>query len=249
MYVSIIDGEHLGDFFNIFPVVSGLGKMFNEKIDFTIPEKLNTKFPSLREFLEHQPMFNSVAFSNERAYQGIQIHAFRRKMEKPSHLTMPAETYRAQKNAELDNHLEITVDNDFEFVVPDLNLDWDTSKDLCGERSHHSRRNRRKEYFLRPTRNFVDCLFLDYYNDTITTNAWKVKHCKGVFISTFTGISIMADLMKKNHVVAWDQESVDDCRLESPLWTVEKMFDRHYYRDRGAQLISLSTFSWDQVKR
>lgn len=248
MHVSIVAGSHLGDFFNIFPVVSGIHKMYNEKLDFTIPVDFNDKFPTLREFLEHQPMFNSVAFSNERNYQGIQIHGFRRKIDKPYVMPRPGETYRAQKNAELDNKMTIVVDDDFEFVVPELNLDWDTSKDLVGERSHHSRRHQRKEYFLGPSGHFNDCLFLDY-NDSILINAWKVKKCQGVFVSTFTGISVMADLMKKNHVVAWDQESVDDCLLDSPDWTVEKMFNRHYYGNRKAQLIALATFNWDQVKR
>jgi hypothetical protein len=222
--------------------------MYNEKLDFTIPVDFNEKFPTLREFLEHQPMFNSVAFSNERDYQGIQIHAFRRKIEKPYDMSMPGETYRAQQNAELDNNIGIIVDNNFEFVVPELNLDWDISKDLVGERSHHSRRHQRKEYFLGPSGHFNNCLFLDY-KDSILINAWKVKKCQGVFISTFTGISIMADLMKKNHVVAWDQESVDDCLLDGQNCTVEKMFNRHYYEDRNAQLIALETFNWNQVKR
>lgn len=247
MFVSIIAGSHLGDFFNILPVVGGVYKMNNkEPIDFVIPVEFNEKFPSLREFLLHQPMFKSVSFSNETQYQGLLIHGYRLKFDKPYPMAIPGETYRAKRNVETDYRIEIKVDEDFELIVPDLNLDFDTTKNLVGERSQHSRRHQRKEYFLKPSGYFDDCLFLDY-NDSMTVNAWKIKNCQGVFISTFTGISVMADLMKKRHVVAWDQESVDDCLLDGTSWTVEKMYDRHYFRDRKGQLLPLSTFNWNQV--
>ena len=74
-------------------------------------------------------------------------------------------------------------------------------------------------------------LYLDYTKD-ILYNLNLIKCSDKPFITTFTGIGIIADLMNKETIFGWDE----DMRV----WDghpVEYDFIRHYYGDRKSKLV------------
>jgi hypothetical protein len=80
--------------------------------------------------------------------------------------------------------------------------------------------------------------YLDYNKD-LNYNLNLIKKNKYPLITTFTGIGILADLMKKDLFVLWG----DDVRN----WNgkpVQHSFDNHYYKNRGAKLVYVKDFQW-----
>ena len=74
-------------------------------------------------------------------------------------------------------------------------------------------------------------VYLDYSKDLLY-NLNLIQCSNKPFISTFTGIGILADLMYKETIVCWDE----DMRT----WDghpVEFDFIRHYYGNRSSKLV------------
>ena len=62
IYVSCT--ANLGDFFNSFPVISGLSKTFNEKVDLIIRPEMR-KFVGIKELISHQDIIQEVNFYDD----------------------------------------------------------------------------------------------------------------------------------------------------------------------------------------
>ena len=245
MKVSVIAGSHLGDFFNILPVISKIYKTWHEPIDFVMPRVFKEKFITLREFLEYQPMFNSVAFDDEKPYHGLQIHGYRRIIDPPEYVGYPDATWRAVVSIGIDHFIHIDPDNEFTLLSPEFEDEIDHSKPLIGERSNHSpEASFRDVFYIKRSGKFDSCNFLDY-NDSISYNAWRIRRCTNIFISTFTGVSVMADLLRARHLVLADPSVYK----QFPKFTAacQGMLDRHYYRDRGSRIIDIEDFEWGNI--
>jgi hypothetical protein len=83
--------------------------------------------------------------------------------------------------------------------------------------------------------------FLDY-NKSMMENAYIISKSTKPFISTFTGISVLADLLGKEQYVLWGEDIRN--------WDnkpIEYSFDKHYYRDRGAKLMYLGDFKLESL--
>jgi hypothetical protein len=68
-------------------------------------------------------------------------------------------------------------------------------------------------------------------------NAYIIKNSKHPFVSTFTGISGVADLLNKQQVVLWG----DDIRN----WDnkpISYSFEKHFYGNRNSKLMYLGDF-------
>jgi hypothetical protein len=68
-------------------------------------------------------------------------------------------------------------------------------------------------------------------------NAYKIKHSTHPFISTFTGISGIADLLKKDQLVLWGEDIRN--------WDnkpIEYSFMKHYYGNRNSKLLYIGDF-------
>jgi hypothetical protein len=132
--------------------------------------------------------------------------------------------------------MKIEVDDDFEIKVKPMEVPK-TYVHLVGDRwskreDHNvdARRNSNVvEHGAKPDPTKV--LYLNYTN-SIMFNCNLIKNSTKPFITTFTGIGIIADLMNKETIVCWDE----DMRT----WdghSVEFDFERHYYTDRKAKLV------------
>ena len=77
--------------------------------------------------------------------------------------------------------------------------------------------------------------FLDY-NNTLMTNAYLIKNSPLPFVSTFTGISNVADLLNHQQMVLWGEDIRD--------WDnkpIEQSFEKHFY-GKNWNLLSQSLY-------
>jgi hypothetical protein len=84
-------------------------------------------------------------------------------------------------------------------------------------------------------------VFLDY-NRPIMENAYLIKNSKFPFVSTFTGVSNIADLLNVKHLVIYDDEI--------KIWNdkpIQYSFEKHYYGDRNGKLLYLNDLNTDNL--
>lgn len=222
---------NLGDFMNAMPVLSGVAKSYG-KFDFIIKGEMK-KFNGIKEFLMYQDLFTSVEFDSDVFLYGqiIILSSWTREDRGSNH--RPTETCRYENWLKDNYKLQFEVDDDFKLKVEDLGFD-------VGDHIYGGDRwagpnidGRRKSWTLAHLPNIK---FLDY-NDTLMKNAYIIKHCKEPFISTFTGISGIADLLGKKQLVLWG----DDIRN----WDnkpIQESFQKHYYGNRNSSLVYLGDF-------
>jgi hypothetical protein len=226
---------NLGDFMNAMPVLSGINKS-NGKFKLIIRDEM-VKFNGIKEFLMYQDLFSEVSFQNDSFIYGniIGLSSWTREDRTAPH--RPIETCRYETYLR-DNspNLQFEVDDDFEIKVDSMNhiAIETTNKYIIGDRWNHqtidTRRNTNVvENGVEPDPEKV--FYLDY-NQSIMYNCNLIKNSSKPFITTFTGIGIIADLMNKETICCWDE----DMRM----WDgrpVEYDFERHYYTNRKSKLV------------
>lgn len=235
MKIQIDCTANLGDFCNALPVISGISKYVNEKIDIIIRPEMR-KFNGIKEFLLYQPMFNSVEFADEVfTYGDIMKLSSWTRMDQENE-NRPIETCRYENWVNDNYRMLFEVDDDFEIQVGPMpfTLSDIMSKTVIGDRWNHetidTRRNTNVvEHGVKPDP--LKVIYLDY-SKPIMENLNIIKNNPNPFITTFTGIGIIADLMNKETIVCWDE----DMRM----WDgqpVEFDFKRHYYGNRKSKLV------------
>jgi hypothetical protein len=231
--VSIRHTINLGDFLNAFPVLSGISKHTNEKIDLVVCGDMK-RFNGFKEFIEYQDCINSVMFDDEYIiinYAGMQLSSITR--ENKNDNNRPTETCRYE-NWVIDNyHMEFQVDDDFTFQVPDLNIPIKEGHYVADRWSGPMIDGRRASGTLS---HLANVNFLDY-NNTLTENAYIIKNSTKPFISAFTGTAVLADLLNVDQLVIW----TDELRM----WDnkpIEQSFQKHFYGNRKSKLIYLGDF-------
>jgi hypothetical protein len=240
MIVHLTSTANLGDFMNSMPVLSGLSKHINEKLDFIIRPDMR-KFKGIKEFLQFQDIFKSVNFSDEVFLYGniINLSSWTRFDRGVSY--RPFETCRYE-NWLIDNYnIKFEVDDDFVLKVPELNIDVG-DKYYCGDRWNGPDidiTNGRKTNTLC---NLKGVKFLDYNLD-VTTNAYLIKKSVKPFISNFTGISVIADLLNKDSVILWtdDMENFDNKPITFS-------FEKHFYGNRKCKLMYYEDFKLEDLQ-
>lgn len=233
MKLYLSSTANLGDFMNAYPVMSGLAQRY--KIDLVIKKEMS-KFRDFREFLFYQDRFESISFDNEISlHESVVLSSW-------THMTRntpdrPIETCRYENWLRDNYKLEFEVDDQCQLQVPDIDIDCYPDRFIIGDRwgreSNPEVDDRRLSHVVRDGADIDQgqCYYLDY-SRSIFENCSIIKNNPNKFITTFTGIGIIADLMNKETVVCWDE----DMRI----WDghpVEFDWERHYYRDRKSQLI------------
>ena len=228
---------NLGDFLNVMPVLSGLSRSVG-KIDFTIRSEMK-KFKGIKEFLMYQDIFSDVNFDDEVfTYGNVKTISSWTREDKNS-LHRPIETCRYE-NWMRDNYkIDFEVDDDFILKVEDLNIPIAKEAYYAGDRWNGPNIvGRRASWTLA----HLDKLkFLDY-NNSLMENAYIIKHCKGPFITTFTGVSGIADLLNKEQIVLWGEDIRD--------WDnkpITYSFEKHYYENRNSRLMYLGDFEMERI--
>lgn len=223
--------SNLGDFLNSLPVLSGIYNSYG-KIDFAIKRDMR-KFNGIKEFLMYQGIFNTVIFDDEPS-EGQYLNLSSWTREDKGHPHRPIETCRYENWIKDNYKLDFKVDDSFILKVEDIeNYEWNPGY-YGGDRwSGPNIDGRRKSWTLAHLDNIT---FLDY-NKTMMENAYVIKNCNDPFISTFTGISVIADLLNKNQIVLWG----DDLRM----WDnkpIEYSFQKHFYGNRNSKLMYIGDF-------
>jgi hypothetical protein len=237
MQIFLHTTANLGDFLNAMPVLSGLSKNHG-KLDFIIRSEM-VKFKGIKEFLMYQDIFNSVNFHHEVfMYNTVTIGSWTR--EDKNIAIRPIETCRYE-NWVRDNfgHLTFDVDDDFTIKVPKLNVQVDDEW-YVGDRWSEGTID-----FRRATNNLkhlTNCRFIDYNNDLLT-NAYILKNLKKPFISSLTGISVLADLLNVEAYVIWKAEdwNPEFRNGDNINWDngkdITKIFEKHFYANRKMKLL------------
>ena len=235
MKVKIQCTANLGDFMNGIPVLAGLVNSYG-KVDLVIRSEMK-KFNGIKEFLMYQDLFLDVNFDDDVILYGKYIDLSSWTREDKNDSNRPVETCRYENWLRDHYNLDFQVDDSFEIKVKDLDIDCFTDKLIVGDRWNHSTIDSRRNTNVvqngaNPDPNRV--VYLDYNND-VMNNCFIIKNNPNKFITTFTGIGIIADLMNKETIVCWDEDMrVWDGR------PVEFDFERHYYLNRKSKLVHVN---------
>lgn len=232
--------HNLGDFMHCLPTLSGLYKKTGEQLSFGICNRLE-RFKGIKELLQYQDMFEEVKFMHE--------------------ITQPSDRYiivddvgneRGDNNSPIcvrrfhnfivDNYLiDYEIDNDFVLKIENLNLDV-ADKTIIGDRWSPNDApdvdTRRKSNLIKDS-GVIDeskSHYLDYTKD-LMYNCNLIRYSHAPFITTFTGIGIVADLMYKETVVLWDEDM-----RNWQGWGVEHDFKLHYYQNRNSKLVNINDY-------
>jgi len=236
MKIKIDCTANLGDFCNALPVISGISKYAKEKIHLIIRPEMR-KFNGIKEFLKYQDMIEDVDFSDDLLVFGdvMTISSWTRMEQEEA--DRPIETCRYENWVNDNYRMLFQVDDDFEIQVEPIDVEDVTDKTIIGDRwsakqdpSVDTRRNTNVvEHGANPDPSKV--FYLDY-TKPIMYNLNIIKNNPNPFVTTFTGIGIIADLMFKETIVCWDE----DMRT----WDGHPVgfdFKRHYYADRYSKLV------------
>jgi hypothetical protein len=236
MKIKIDCTANLGDFCNALPVISGISKSVGHKIHLIIRPEMR-KFNGIKEFLQHQKMIKDVDFSDDLLVFGdiMTLSSWTRMQQEDA--DRPVETCRYENWVRDNYQLDFRVDDDFEVQVEPTPVEDVTDKTIIGDRwsaqqdpAVDTRRNTNVvEHGVNPDPTKV--FYLDY-TKPIMYNLNLIKNNPNPFVTTFTGIGIIADLMNKETIVCWDE----DMRT----WDGHPVgfdFKRHYYADRYSKLV------------
>ena len=233
MLIHISCTANLGDFANALPVISGLSLSDGGRpVDLVIRGEMR-KFVGIKELLLQQPCINLVEFDDEVFFNGAMNLSSWTRMDQ-NDPNRPIETCRYENWVRDHYQINFQVDDNFELMIEDVPYEDFSNKYIIGDRwNHHTIDTRRKTQVVRdgvdPDSDKVE--YLDY-SKSLMHNLNLIKYSAKPFISTFTGIGILADLMNKETIVCWDE----DMRM----WDghpVEFDFKRHYYGNRKSKLV------------
>lgn len=228
---------NLGDFVQVLPVLSGIVKKYG-KIDFIVRHEMK-KFKGLKEFLMYQDLFTDVNFDSDVFVYGqiMVISSWTR--EDKNDPNRPIETCRYENWMKDHYRLEFDVNDDFEIKFPECDVEVKDTY-YVGDRWNHADIDARRETNVLSYLNQFE--FIDYNND-ILTNCYIIKNSKKPFITNFTGIGMIADLLNKECYVVWKAEdwkeefrNGDDVSWDNGKG-IEKIFEKHFYLNRKAKLV------------
>ena len=241
MKVYLNSTANLGDFVQALPVLSGLVKKLG-KFHFIIRGEM-VKFKGIKEFLMYQDLFTEVSFDSELFMYNIDcilLSSWTR--EDKNDPNRPIETCRYENWLKDRYKIEFEVDDEFEIKVPELSTEVRDVYYVGDRWSGPNIDDRRETEVLSYIKNMGDFEFLDYDNDLLT-NCYIIKKSKKPFITNFTGIGMIADLLNKESYVVWKAEDWkpefrvgDDISWDNGK-NIDKIFEKHFYLNRKCKLI------------
>lgn len=228
---------NVGDTLNVMPVLSGIYKSTGHKISLVVRDKMKM-FNGFREFMQYQPCIASLKFESEisldNTYQHMSlVDDFTR------HENRPWETVRLEESFKHRYNISFETDDDFILSVPKLPAQPD-DRYLVGDRMLHRDMDQRRLFnVLENSGKFPldKCMFIDY-NQPMLYNAALVNETRKPIFTTFTGISVIADLLNKEQMVFFGE---DIRNWDSK--PIEYSFNKHFYRDRKSKLLCLGDFN------
>lgn len=232
--------HNLGDFANCLPALSGFYKLTGHKMSFSICDRLQ-RFVGLKELLLAQEMFSDVKFMHEESLPDRYIVIDDQDQEENlGHI--PTATFKYANSIRKGYGIQFDIDDEFELNIPKLDIDYMTDKVLVGDRWSSNDApdvdTRRYSYMIKDSGilNHKDTFYLDYTKDLLY-NCSLIKYNPNPFVTTFTGIGILADMMRKDQYIVWG----DDLHN----WNnkpIEYSFKMHYFMNRNSKLVYIKDF-------
>lgn len=228
---------NLGDTLNVMPVLSGIFKSTGHKISLTVKDKMKS-FNGFREFMQYQDCIAALKFESEVKFDDT-FQTMSLVDEFTLHENRPYETVRLEEDFKRRYNIKFEVDDSFILKVPELTTKIEDKFIVADRTMIGSGDTRRAFDFLKTSEKFPldKCLFLDY-NKPILHNASIINETNKPIFTTFTGTSNIADLLKKECVVLWD-----DTLKNWDNKPIEYSFNKHFYRDRKCTLKYLGDFN------
>lgn len=233
---------NVGDTLAVLPVLSGITKATGHKISLVVRDKMQM-FKGFKQLMQLQPCIAALKFESEvkldDTYQTMSlVDNF------TQHPIRPWETVRLEEDFKKRYNIDFEVDDDFELNI--LEVVPGVRKFIVGDRMSSPEMDQRRQFkVLEKSGKFPieKCHYLDY-NQSMLINAAYIKQTTKPIFTTFTGISTIADLLKKETVVLWG----DDIRN----WDnkpIEYSFNKHFYRDRNCKLMYIGDFDFSHYER
>ena len=222
--------SNMGDFLNCLPVLSGIYNSYG-KINLIIQNDMK-RFNGFRDLLSYQQMFDTVLFESEIS-SPVTCIPFNSWVDDFSLNDLyPIETSRYEKNLKfILPNLPFDVDFNFELEIPDLNVG--ERNIVVGDRCNNTTNDKRRSSdVIRSSGKFNDAEYLDFSNSCIY-NANIIRKCKK-FITTFTGIAILADLMDVPFDLYYTKDF--DGWADQPA---EFTYKKHFFQTRKSNLLLL----------
>jgi len=232
---------NLGDFVQSLPVLSGLKKSGHGPIEFVIRNEMS-KFKGIKEFLMYQDIFESVEYDSDLFMQNPTILSSWTREDK-NDPNRPIETCRYENWLKDNYKLDFEVDDDFEIKYPKLDLPIEQQCYYVGDRwSGPQIDDRRATGVLSNLGGYQDMAFLNY-DDDLLTNCYYIKESTKPFITNFTGIGMIADLLNKETYVVWKAEdwNPEFRKGDDVTWDngkgIQQVFEKHFYLNRKSKLV------------
>ena len=233
---------NVGDTLNVMPVLSGLYKSTGNKISLVVRDRMRM-FNGFADFMRMQECIAAVKFESDVTLDDTfctmsLVDKF------TEHPIRPWETVRFEEYFRQHYNIDFAVDDEFELTVKNEGVY--PFHYLVGDRMSHPNMDQRRESgVLERSGKFPldKCIFLDY-NKPMAVNAALIKYTDKPIFTTFTGISVIADLLKKESVILWGEDIKN--------WDnkpIEYSFNKHFYRDRKCKLMRLSDFDFTYYER
>lgn len=241
MKIYLSGTANLGDFLNGMPVMSGISQCLG-KYTLIIKSEMR-KFKGIKEFLEYQNLFDEVLFDDELFLYGNIINMsswpIREDKNDPNR---PIETCRYE-NFMKDNHgMQFEVDDDFVVKTPEYDIEIKDTY-YVGDRWAVGNIDARRETHI--LSHLTNCEFIDF-NRPMLENAYIIKNLKKPFITNFTGVGMLADLLNKELYCVWKAEDwKPEHRVGNDVsWdggkNINQVFEKHFYLNRKAKLVHAS---------
>jgi hypothetical protein len=238
MLVYLNCTANLGDFVQSLPVLSGVHREYGP-IEFYIRHEMR-KFLGLKEFLMYQGIFSGVYFDDEEREVKPPVHilsSWTREDRAAAH--RPIETCRYENWLKDNYRLKFEVDDKFLIQYPKLDIELKDTY-YVGDRWWTPDIDARRE--VNVLSYLSEYEFLDYENP-ILTNCYIIKESPRPFITNFTGVGMIADLLDKECYVVWRAEDwLPEFRRGRDIsWdngkNIQMVFEKHFYLDRHARLV------------
>ena len=241
MRIYLSGTANLGDFLNGLPVMSGISKAYG-KFELTIKKEMR-KFKGIKEFLMYQDLFTDVSFDDEVFMYGdiIQMSSWPIREDK-NNPDRPIETCRYENYMKDNYTMEFEVDDDFTVKTPEYDIDVKDSY-YVGDRWAVGEIDTRRETHI--LSHLTNCEFIDF-DRTMLENAYIIKNLTKPFITNFTGVGMLADLLNKELYCVWKAEDwKPEHRVGNDVsWdngkNINQVFEKHFYLNRKSKLIHAS---------
>jgi hypothetical protein len=243
MFIYIDREDSLGDFLNAYPVIQGLYNSYG-KLNI-ISKSVNKRFNGFREFLMYQGIFENVYFDDEIQIPNdvILLHKIDDfSTNEKTNINQPKDTFRYGQFMKKQYGLNFEIDDKATLIYPEFDIQIEDTY-YVGDRWANIHQDGRRATNVLSYLNGLQ--FIDY-NRPILENCYILKNLKRPFITNFTGIANLADLLYINTYIVWKPEdwAPQYRRSGDVVWddasNINDVFGRHIYKDRNCKLVHAS---------